>query len=183
MNILKAKKIVKEYTDVILENTKDGEILVLETKCQYNKNQVFIAFKILVSHYTVFKYLTTEENQNMYLMINRVNSLTNKSVYEDYKKLHKRVKEKGLFKKKPTQHEINRYIEYFKLATQCKEHDEIIKLQADVQSYITSYIKAEKSLIVHEPYEYIYKLIGIEYELEYGQLFYEEGVKSVNNIS
>jgi len=179
MHINEAKEIVKHYVDTVLENTKNNEFAVLETKCIYTKETIATAFKVFVSHYTIFRYISAEMNQNFYTMLNRLHILVDKNKYDQYIKLHKKIHSKGIFSKKPTAVEMQEYTSYFQNASMCNEHDEVNKIQMKVQQYWGEYLKADKPLTLHEPYEYIYNLIGLEYKDEYGQAFYEEGMRVI----
>lgn len=179
MNIHKAKEIVKHYVDVVVENTANCEFAVLETKCNYSKSEIVIAFKVFVSHYTIFRYINADMNQNFYTMLNRINILVDKNEYGQYMKLHKKIHNKGLFSTKATPEEIREYATYYQKASMCDEHDEVNSIQMKVQEYWGEYLKTGKELTLHEPYEHIYKLMDLEYRDEYGQAFYEEGIHLV----
>lgn len=179
MHINEAKEIVKHYVDTVLENTQNNEFAVLETRCIYSKETIVTAFKVFVSHYTIFRYINAEMNQNFYTMLNRLHILVDKNKYDQYMKLHKKINNKGLFSKKPSPEDFQKYTSFIQGASMCNEHDEVNAVQMKVQQYWNEYLKSDKALTLHEPYEHIYNLMGLEYKDEYGQAFYEEGMTAI----
>jgi len=179
MYIIKAKEIVMHYVDTVVENTKNAELAVLETKCKYSKSEIVTAFKVVVAHYTIFKYIDSDMNQNFFSMLNRLNILVEKDKYDQFKKLDKKIRNKGLFSKKPSPEEMREYTSFFQNAFMCKEHDEVVDIQSKVIDYWQEYLSSNKPIETDEPYKHIYNLIGLEYDEDCGVSFYEEGVKDM----